>query len=73
MVRNIVNVVEDKCAEGRFPEHFSSTIRQLIDFNEARRLVSEQLSSSEIVRLNRVDLFKNLIKSKTGARRTVES
>lgn len=32
MVRNIVNVVEDRCEEGQFAEPFRTSIRQNIGF-----------------------------------------
>jgi hypothetical protein len=64
MVRNIVNVVEDKCEEGRFPGEFGNKIRNLIGFNSARKLISEELTSYDRVKLNRIDLMRNTIKSK---------
>lgn len=40
MVRNIVNVIEDRCEEGLFREEFREKIRQNIGFEDAKRIVS---------------------------------
>ena len=52
MVRNIVNVVEDKCEEGRFPgldtnppSALSSRIRAPgVGFDEAKRIVKQTIA-----------------------------
>lgn len=64
MVRNIVNVIEDRCEQGQFPEEFRTRIRQNIGFAEARRIAQDELNQPERVRINRVDLWRNLVKSK---------
>lgn len=42
MVRNIVNVVEDRCEEGIFPEEFREKIRQNIGFQEAKQVIADE-------------------------------
>ena len=64
MVRNIINVVEDRCEEGQFPEDFRERIRQNIGFTDARRIIREELNNSERVVINRIDFMRNLVKSK---------
>lgn len=64
MVRNIINVIEDRCEQGQFPEEFRNRVRQNIGFSEARRVVQDELNQPERVRINRVDLWRNLVKSK---------
>lgn len=64
MVRNIINVIEDRCEQGQFPEEFRDRIRQNIGFDEARRITIVQYENPQVVRLNRVDLWRNLVKSK---------
>ncbi len=63
MVRNIVEVVEDKCEEGRFPDqNFRSQIyRDRVGFEEARSIVENTISSANFARISRVDLFNHLV------------
>lgn len=64
MVRNIINVVEDRTEQGQLQEPFRSRIRENVGFTEARRIVNNEIEGVERTRLNRVDLNRNLIKSK---------
>lgn len=41
-MRNIINVIEDRCQEGLFPEEFRERVRQNIGFEEAREVVMEE-------------------------------
>lgn len=64
MVRNIINVVEDRCEQGQFPQEFRERIRQNIGFDEARRIAIAEYDNPQVVRLNKVDLWRNIVKSK---------
>lgn len=64
MVRNIVNVIEDRCEEGLFYDSFRDRIRKNIGFSEAKKVVREELENPQVVRLARVDLETNLVRSK---------
>ena len=66
MVRNVVNVVEDRCGQGQFAEPFRSRLRQNIGFADARRLVSEEQDHADRTKLNRIDLVRNLVKTKAS-------
>jgi hypothetical protein len=64
MVRNIINVVEDRCEEGQFPEEFRNRVRQNIGFSESRKIVQDEWNNPERVQVNSIDLWGNLVKSK---------
>jgi hypothetical protein len=71
LVRNIVQVVEDKCEEGAFKDaNFKNQIyRDLVGFEEARSIVENNIAGGNYVRVNHVDLYNNLVLWK-GARTT---
>lgn len=64
MVRNVINVIEDRCEQGQFPQEFRDTIRQNIGFDEARRIVINEYENPKVVRVNKIDLWRNIVKSK---------
>lgn len=63
LVRNIVQVVEDKCEEGTFKDtNFRNQIyRDLVGFEEARSIVESNIGTGNFVRVNHVDLYNNLV------------
>lgn len=64
MVRNVINVIEDRCEEGVFPEEFRERIRQNVGFDEARKVILTEYDQPQVVRVNKVDLQNNIVKSK---------
>lgn len=62
MVRNIVEVVEDKCEEGLYrDENFRANIyRDRVGFSEARSIVEGAMLSTGH-RVNRVDLYNHVL------------
>lgn len=60
MVQEVVDVVEEKCEEGRFPEPFATQIRQRnLSFTDARRLIHEASVNSRWPVPDRIDLYNN--------------
>eukprot|EP00919_Chromeraceae_sp_WS-2016_P078184 GHVR01185043.1.p1 GENE.GHVR01185043.1~~GHVR01185043.1.p1 ORF type:complete len:105 (+),score=1.42 GHVR01185043.1:449-763(+) len=68
MVRKIVNVVEDKCEEGRFPQNFANRIKfENLGFAEARNIVRSEYLNGNVPSVDHVDLFRNMIRLKKSS------
>lgn len=63
MVRNIVNVIEDKCEQGRFPAGFKAAItNRNVGFDQARAEVNNCAKIYNYPFLNKIDLYNNTIR-----------